>query len=397
MNKIAGVLLFMLTVIHAQDDVLGLDRMQEFHGCTGSTAYIPWPITLLAQKMIITLSFQRRHSEKNIVIATFNSIGKRELNIINRPLGERLVIAGEDSGIFLKGITFDDAGLYTAQAKLSHDQVWTRTTNLTVHVRPIPHNGRLNITRSEIITNYNKRTHCVNLTCGTLEYAGYPPAKFVWSVPSGILEVKVATDYSSSSVQICSPFYGEVTCSIAGYSSLCTYDLISKLHLDLPGPPNNGTSTQEASMTRDLVLMIVMPILAVILPVTVLAIWVLRYLLRARPRYRDEHFKNRKADNEIDIEENLTTEQTQTHNNEDHSDLESETERKEEIRDSETDIDSGNENNNIDHILPVENDNESHNEEEEEEEEDDSDEESDDENRGNEERHLMEDSASPVN
>lgn len=49
-------------------------------------------------------------------------------------------------------------------------------------VRPIVYSGRLNISKSELSGRSSGKSHCVNVTCGTLEYAGYPPATLVWTV-----------------------------------------------------------------------------------------------------------------------------------------------------------------------------------------------------------------------
>ncbi|KAI8775947.1 hypothetical protein BgiMline_034189 [Biomphalaria glabrata] len=403
MDLFIAISLLLWTAVVADEyfEVLGPDRIEEFHVCVGSTAYIPLPLNVVTrsghESTIITLSFQPRNSEKVNVIASFN--GRRKL-IIERPMVDRLSISDENLGIYLKKISIDDTGIYTAQARYTSDHQhhsWTRTTNLTVHVRPMIHNNKLNLTQSQVIVPY-KRKHCVNITCGTIEYPGYPPAKFVWAAPPRILEVKVATDDSSSSVQICSPFSGDVTCSIAGFASLCTYDHVVKMYLDLPGPPANSSSLEEATMTRDLVLMIVLPILAVAIPITILAIWVLRHLIRNRQQYNRNHphLANAKPKVEVDIEENRVTEHA-LDNIEEESETGSQTERKEEIPDTDNEEHSGNENNNDEH------DHHARGDHQQEDDEDDSDEDgseddesSDDENKAGEEHPLMEVSMSSV-
>lgn len=73
-------------------EVLGPDRIEEFHVCVGSTAYIPLPLNVVTrsghESTIITLSFQPRNSEKVNVIASFN--GRRKL-IIERPMVDRYI------------------------------------------------------------------------------------------------------------------------------------------------------------------------------------------------------------------------------------------------------------------------------------------------------------------
>ncbi|KAH9489270.1 hypothetical protein Btru_056980 [Bulinus truncatus] len=383
MKILIGISFLLWTFVASDEfiEVLGPDRIEEFHVCVGTTAYIPLPLNVIAraghESTIITLSFQRRHSEKTQVIATFN--GKRRL-VIEKPLAERLSISEENSGIYIKKISIDDSGIYIAQARNFHEhqyQLWTRTTNLTVHVRPIIHNNKLNLSQSEIIVPYNKKKHCLNITCGNIEYAGYPPVKFFWAAPPRVLDVKVASDDSSSSVQICSPFSGEVSCSIAGYSSLCTYDHVVKMHLELPGPPANSSVLHEATLTRDLVLMIILPILAVAIPVTILGLWIVRHLLRNRPRHRDQpRIANAKPKNEVDMEENRVPEQS-PNTIEELSDAESQTERKEEISDTDDEEESVHENNNDEHIPHAEGSEGRHN--------DDDDDDDDDEEGGDEE------------
>ena len=46
---------------------------------------------------------------------------------------------------------------------------------------------------------------------------------------------KNAKDDLTSSAEVCGPFQGEVTCALAGYSSLCTADHIATIQLDLAG------------------------------------------------------------------------------------------------------------------------------------------------------------------
>ncbi|CAL1529441.1 unnamed protein product, partial [Lymnaea stagnalis] len=107
----------------------------------------------------------------------------------------------------------------------------------------------------------------------------------------------------------------------------------------------NSSSVHDATVTRDLVLMIIMPILAVTIPVTILVLWLLRHFMRSHSHYRgQDHYGNRKPD-DVDVEDNMIM--IQTPNNGEESDGESQTERKEAIDDEENDDE--NENNNEDH------------------------------------------------
>ncbi|CAG5123322.1 unnamed protein product, partial [Candidula unifasciata] len=297
--------------------IIGPERVQEFHVCVGTSAYIPWPLNVISRaghrSTVINLIFQRRHSEKKVLVASLT--GQRDLKA-DIHFRDRISLSSENSGVFLDKVSMEDDGTYFAQAHISNGQVWTRATNLTVHIRPIVYNGRLNVSQSEVTFHSIRNVHCINITCGTLEYAGYPPAKFVWT--SKTLSTKTATDDSASSVQICSPYVGEVTCSIAGFSSICTYDHASTVHLDLPGPSINTTVVAKSTSTQDLVLTIVMPILAVLVPLAVLGLWVLRHILRSNSQYREqEHFNHTEPQAEMDIGEPMPSDQ-----NDEESDLE---------------------------------------------------------------------------
>ncbi|BFZ22105.1 hypothetical protein BsWGS_25144 [Bradybaena similaris] len=307
MNIAVGVSL-LLSLVTAYDEklyVIGPDRIQEFHACVGTSAYFPWPVNVIARtghrSTVINLIFQQRHSEKKTLVASLTGV-QLKADIHFR---DRISVSSENSGVFLDRVTMDDAGTYFAQAHFSNGQVWTRATNLTVHLRPIVYNGRLNVSQSEVTYHPSKNIHCINITCGTLEYAGYPPAKFVWTGEEAkTLSTKTATDDSASSLQICSPYVGIVTCSIAGFSSVCTYDHVSTVHLDLPGPPINATVPVKSTSTQDLVLTIVMPILAVLVPLSVLGIWVLSHILRSNSQYREQqHFNHTEPHAEMDIGE----------------------------------------------------------------------------------------------
>ncbi|CAG5128840.1 unnamed protein product, partial [Candidula unifasciata] len=291
MNILAH-LLFLASLSTAQDEempVLGADRVQEFHACVGSNAYIPWPLNVVSRtghkSTVIYLFFQRWQSEKRILIATFS--GHNELTTYSH-FKNRLIVSSENSGIFLQQTSMDDAGTYTAQARVNKGQFWTRSTNLTILLRPIIFGGRLNVSKSEVVFDSSRRNHCVNLTCGTLEYAGYPPVTFVWTIKLKTLLMKTAVDDFVSTAQICSPHTGDVVCSIAGLASICTYDHVASIHIDLPDPPSNRSIPTKSAGTQDLALTIIMPILAVLVPLTILGVWVLSHIFKSYPQYRDQ-------------------------------------------------------------------------------------------------------------
>ncbi|XP_005095057.1 uncharacterized protein LOC101853152 isoform X2 [Aplysia californica] len=406
MNVVASFLFMALLLLaikaqKAKVEIIGPDRVQEFHACVGTTAYIPWPLNVLLRtghkSPSISLTFRRRHSEKSNVIARFTERKEFQVETLFRG---RLSVSSEMSGIFLKRVSFDDAGMYLAQATLDYGQVWTRSTNLTVHIRPIVIGGRLNLSQTESIAASGGQGHCVSLVCGTLEYAGYPPAQFAWSAPGKTLSGKTTSDDTASSVQVCSPFQGEVTCSLVGFSSVCTYDHVVSLHLDLPGPPANASSVHQSKVTRDLVLMIVMPVLAIALPLTILGIWVLSHLLKSYPQYREHrHYENHDPPVTGDVEGGGPPDQTvlltggggegdgDHVQNQPHR-MASEQDRAEE---EEEDNDNRKEDNGDESETDVKNGD--IREEEEEEEDDEQSQSSEDENKVNEEQPLMEDSA----
>ncbi|BFZ15331.1 hypothetical protein BsWGS_18370 [Bradybaena similaris] len=334
MNIIAHLLL-LISLTTAQEEeiqVLGPERVQEFHACVGSNAYIPWPLNVMSRTghktTVIYLFFQRWHSDKKMLIATFS--GQHELTTYSH-FKNRMIISSENSGIFLQQTSMDDAGTYTAQARVNNGQVWTRSTNLTVLLRPIIFGGRINVSKSEVILDSNSGNNCVNLTCGTLEYAGYPPVTFVWTTKLATLLMKTAADDFVSLAQICSPYTGDVVCSIAGFSSICTYDHVASVHIDLPELPSNRSTATKSAGVQDLALTIIMPILAVLVPLAILGVWVLSHIFKSYPQYREQrHLSDREPQVEIDIEENGATEQT--HDNDGQSEEEGEqTEIKEDI------------------------------------------------------------------
>ena len=51
-------------------------------------------------------------------------------------------------------------------------------------VRPMLKGEELTVKKSELLSPEGgpAKLHCVKLTCGLLEYAGYPPTQYVWQV-----------------------------------------------------------------------------------------------------------------------------------------------------------------------------------------------------------------------
>ena len=62
--------------------------------------------------------------------------------------------------------------------------------------------------------------------------------QFILSVPqstSKVLAQETAHDDTESMLEICGPFADRVFCSVGGFSSICTYDYVSYIDIDLPG------------------------------------------------------------------------------------------------------------------------------------------------------------------
>ncbi|GFN83013.1 hypothetical protein PoB_000951900 [Plakobranchus ocellatus] len=266
------------------------DRVQDLHACVGTNAYIPWPLNIMTRRdhkaTVITLTFQRRHSERKMMVASY-SISQQL--VATEPFKGRLTMSSEHSGAFLKRVGLHDDGLFTAQARSSKGRIWTRTTNLTVHVRPLVKGERLNVSKSEILSPDSgpaSELHCVKLKCGFVDYAGYPPTHYIWQATSKVLAEETATDESVSMLELCGPFSDHVTCSIAGFSSTCTYDYVVSIFVDLPAPSTNTSQVASSGVSSDLILMVVVPLLAVGIPLVVLGVWVLSHLLGDRRRRR---------------------------------------------------------------------------------------------------------------
>ncbi|GFS08546.1 hypothetical protein ElyMa_004759100 [Elysia marginata] len=126
---------------------------------------------------------------------------------------------------------------------------------------------------------------------------------------SKVLAVETAQDESLSMLELCGPFTDHVTCSVGGFSSTCTYDYVSSIHVDLPAPVTNTSNVASAGMSGDLVLMIVAPVLAVGIPLIILAVWVLSHVLGDRRR-RTWNSNQSNHVEDADVEENILTEQT---------------------------------------------------------------------------------------
>ncbi|RUS79179.1 hypothetical protein EGW08_013058 [Elysia chlorotica] len=285
-------------------------RIQELHACTGTSAYIPWPMKVMSRSghtaTVITLSFRERRGFRDTEIASYTLknklVGKHRYK-------ERLEMSEEHSGVFLKSVGLADDGIFTAQARTASGRVWTRSTNLTVHVRPVIKGEKLTVGKAELLSpGASPKLHCVKLTCGLLEYIGYPPTHYVWQSQSKVLAVEAAQDDVESVLELCGPFQEEVTCSIGGFSSICTYDYVGSIFVDLPAPLTNTSEVVSAAVSNDLVLMIVAPVLAVGIPLCILAAWLLSHLMGDRRRRAWSSQPNHGEG--TDIEDNMLTNQS---------------------------------------------------------------------------------------
>ncbi|KAL8593100.1 hypothetical protein ACOMHN_018026 [Nucella lapillus] len=244
--------------------------------CEGKTATFSWPCDLAYDLVkVMTLTFKGFSSEGQVIV-TINSTGRVT---ISGEYSDRVTKRGT-TGIHLERVGILDSGTYLTTATFTNGTVIKREFTLNVQVPPLLKGNQLKV------TVHSGGQTCHTVTCGTVLFPGFPALSFHWQTPEG----SHSQDSSEgvSTLHGCPLLPGNYTCQVttsalacgnnyASSSSAVASLSASKMFLDRTVKDLAAKEASEAN--KELILMIVVPIVTVMTPVVILGVWLLSHFL----------------------------------------------------------------------------------------------------------------------
>ncbi|KAK7105690.1 uncharacterized protein [Littorina saxatilis] len=185
-----------------------LNNGTTIHRCVGHDVTFPWSYVTERDENVMAVFW---FSDKNGTIATlfanhFMTSSDRLTSVPN-------------AGITLSGLTTDDVGIYGVHVRLyNNKQLKTHVINLVVVDPPTTTDGQLRIDQKSHNASSTGHDSCeptIQLRCGQILSAGFPPVSVEWTGPEG--EKLTPTDYQDGFFLLDLPSNykgGNYTCSL---------------------------------------------------------------------------------------------------------------------------------------------------------------------------------------
>lgn len=275
-NTVLSTALFALVFLH---NIASSETSTSTHDtlrvCDGDTATFSWPCDLAYDlARVMTLTFNG-FSNQDQVIATIDSTGKVT---IPAEYSNRVTTRGT-TGIRLENVRILDSGSYLTTATFANGTVIKRKFTLNVRVPPLLKENRLKMVL------HSSSPKCHTLTCGSIVFPGFPAVAFHWQTPKG----NHAEDPSegASTLHGCPLLPGNYTCQVISSALACgqyhaasssVTSLSASLMLSAKTVKEIAASEAE-NEDKELILMIMIPIVAVMTPLIILGVWLLSHFL----------------------------------------------------------------------------------------------------------------------
>ncbi|XP_076449022.1 uncharacterized protein LOC143285544 [Babylonia areolata] len=250
--------------------------------CDGEAASFSWPCDLAYDlAKVMTLTF-KGFSTKGQQVAAIDGAGRVD---VSEEYSSRVTARGT-TGVRLSNVGISDSGVYLTTATFANGTIMEREFTLNVQVPPLLKENQLTVVLE------GPRSGCQSVRCGSVLFPGFPALSFHWQTPEGTQQAE-SPRAGLSMVHGCPLAPGNYTCRVTGSALTCgkhytmsgsTLSLSASLRLSADTSElERAASSLEEKERREMVLVIVVPIVAVMTPLLILGVWLLSHAVTDCP------------------------------------------------------------------------------------------------------------------